>query len=325
MALRMRGMIRRALLCLLLVAGAATALAQWTPTRPVKLVVPYAPGGQPDLIARALAEPLARALGQPVIVENRPGAGGNIGAEAVARAAPDGHTLLLGTNGPLVVNPALSGTPYDPLADFTAVTLIGTSPSLIAVRTNSGIRSIADLVSMAKARPGALNFGSVGVGSISHLSMELMNRREGVRMTHIPYNGGAPAVAALLAGDIDVLSINPTSLIAHVQSGRLRLLAQTSGSRSAFIRDVPTMTELGYRNYDVSVWMAVMAPGGTPPAAIERLNAELTRIIRDPGMKAKLWDPQWIDPVAATPQATSVLVRGSLRSWQRSGITLEQP
>ena len=308
----------------MLLGGASpVAIADWSPTRPVKIVVPYAPGGQPDLIARWLAAPLAKALGQPVIVENRPGAGGNIGAEAVAHAAPDGHTLLLGTNGPLVVNPALTKVPYDPLTDFAAVTLIGTSPSLIAVRSDSGIRTIADLVSIAKARPAGLNFGSVGVGSISHLSMELLNRREGVAMVHVPYNGGAPAVAALLAGDIDVLSLNPTSLIAHVQSGRLRLLAQTSAARSSFIRDVPTMAELGYRNYDVNVWMSVMAPAGTPPAAIERLHAELTHIIRDPEVKAKLWDPQWIDPVAATPEATTLLVRGALRSWARSGITLE--
>ena len=298
-------------------------MAQWSPTRAVKIVVPFAPGGQPDVVARSLAEPLARALGQPVIVENRPGAGGNIGADVVAHAAPDGQTLLLGTNGPLVVNPALSKVAYDPLADLAAVTLIGTSPSLIAVRSDSGIRSIADLVSVAKARPAGLNFGSVGVGSISQLSMELLNLREGLHMVHIPYNGGAPAVAALLAGDIDVLSLNPTSLIAHVQSGRLRLLAQTGETRSAFIRDVPTLAELGYRRYDVRVWMSIMAPARTPAAAIERLSAELARIIRDPAMKAKLWDPQWIDPVAATPQATSLLIRGELRSWARSGITLE--
>ena len=314
----------RALFALALALAAQfAAAAQWSPTRPVRIVVPYAPGGQPDLIARSLAGPLGKALGQPVIVENHPGAGGDIGAELVAHATPDGHTLLLGTNGPLVVNPALTKVPYDPLTDFSAVTLIGTSPSLIVVRSDSGIRSIGDLVSIAKARPTGLNFGSVGVGSISHLSMELLNRREGIHMVHIPYNGGAPAVAALLGGDIDVLSLNPTSLIAHVQSGRLRILAQTSATRSAFIPNVPTMSELGYRHYDVSVWMSLMAPARTPPAAIERFHTELARIIRDPQIKAKLWDPQWIDPVAATPEATAVLVRGALRSWARSGIRLE--
>lgn len=307
----------------LALGATAPAVADWTPTHAVKLVVPFAPGGQPDLVARSLAQPLSKALGQPVVVENRPGAGGNIGTEAVARAAPDGYTLLLGTNGPLVVNPALTKTRYDPLTELAAVTLIGTSPSLIAVRSDSNIHSIADLVSVAKARPAGLNFGSVGVGSVSQLSMELLNRREGLHMVHIPYNGGAPAVAALIAGDIDVLSINPTSLIAHVESGRLRLLAQTSETRSKFIPDVPTLAELGYRRYDVRVWMAVMAPAGTPVPAIERLNTELARIIRDPAMKARLWDRQWIDPVAATPQATSLLIRGELRSWARSGIALD--
>jgi len=315
--------VRGLFACALALAAHCAAAAPWSPTRPVKIVVPFAPGGQPDLIARSLAEPLAKALGQPVIVENRPGAGGNIGADVVAHAAPDGHTLLLGTNGQLVVNPALAKTPYDPLADFVPVTLIGTSPSLIVVRSNAGIRSIADLVSLAKARPNGLNFGSVGVGSISQLSIELLNRFEGLRMVHVPYNGGAPAVAALLAGDIDVLSLNPTSLIAHVQAGKLRILAQTSGTRSPFIRDVPTMAELGYPRYDVSVWMSVMAPAHTPPAAIARLHTELARIIRDPAMKAALWDRQWIDPVAATPEATAVLLRGELRAWARSGITLE--
>ncbi len=314
---------RIAVLLVLALGAAAPVIADWNPTRPLKLVVPFAPGGQPDLVARALAQPLSKALGQPVVVENRPGAGGNIGTEAVARAAPDGYTLLLGTNVPLVVNPALTKTRYDPLTELAAVTLIGTSPSLIAVRSDSNIRSIADLVSVAKARPAGLNFGSVGVGSVSQLSMELLNRREGLHMVHIPYNGGAPAVAALIAGDIDVLSINPTSLIAHVESGRLRLLAQTSETRSVFIHDVPTLAELGYRRYDVRVWMVVMAPAGTPVAAIERLHAELARIIRDPAMKATLWDRQWIDPVAATPQATSLLIRGELRSWARSGIALD--
>jgi tripartite-type tricarboxylate transporter receptor subunit TctC len=311
------------MLFVLAIGAAPPVIADWNATRPLKLVVPFAPGGQPDLVARSLAEPLSKALGQPVVVENRPGAGGNIGTEAVARAAPDGYTLLLGTNGPLVVNPALTKTRYDPLTELAAVTLIGTTPSLIAVRSDSNIRSIADLVSVAKARRAGLNFGSVGVGSVSQLSMELLNRREGLHMVHIPYNGGAPAVAALIAGDIDVLSINPTSLIAHVESGTLRLLAQTSETRSVFIPDVPTLAELGYRRYDVRVWMAVMAPARTPAPAIERLHAELARIIRDPAMKARLWDRQWIDPVAATPQATSLLIRGELRSWARSGIALD--
>jgi tripartite-type tricarboxylate transporter receptor subunit TctC len=303
----------------LLAAGPAAA-ADWSPSRPVKLVVPFAPGGQPDVVARALAEPLSRALGQPVIVENRPGAGGNIAAEAVARASPDGHTLLIGTNGPLAVSPALErGLAYDAGKDFAAVTVIGTSPNLIVVRSDSGIASLEQLVARARSEPGKLNFASVGKASVSQLSMELLKSIASIDMVHIPYNGGAPAVAALLAGDVQVLSLNPTSLIAHVQSGRLRVLAQTGARRSALVPDVPTVAELGYRGYEAAVWMAVMAPAATPRAAITRLNSELTRIIHDPAVKVALWDRQWIDPVGSSPSQTAALIRAETARWARIG------
>ena len=213
-------MLRR---CLALAASLLSfaALADWTPTRTVKLVVPFAAGGQPDVVARTLAEPLSKALGQPVIVENRPGAGGNIAAEIVAKSAPDGLTLLVGTNGPLVVSPALyKDLPYDPLRDLAPITLVGTSPNLIAVNASLGITTLKDLVAKAKAEPGKLNFGSVGKGSISQLSMELLNTAAGIRTIHIPYNGGAPAVMALVAGDVQLLSLNPTALIPQVEAGQ---------------------------------------------------------------------------------------------------------
>jgi len=209
-------------------------LADWTPTRPIKIVVPFAPGGQPDVVARALAEPLSKSLGQPVIVENRPGAGGNIAADAVAKAPPDGYTLLMGTNGPLAVSPAIyKDLPYDPLKDLAPVTLVGTSPNLIAVNPGAGITTLKGLVDKAKAEPGKLNFSSVGKGSISQLSMELLNSVAGIRTVHIPYNGGAPAVAALIAGDVQILSLNPTALIPQVAAGKARVVAQTSDSRSS--------------------------------------------------------------------------------------------
>lgn len=308
--------LRSLLACLLL--GAIPSLADWQPTRAVRLVVPFAPGGQPDVVARSLAEPLSKALGQPVIIENRPGAGGNIAAEAVARSAPDGHTLLIGTNGPLAVSPALyRDLPYDPLKDLVPVTLVGTSPNLIAVNPSLGVATLAQLVDKAKAQPGKLNFSSVGKGSISQLSMELLNSVAGIHTVHIPYNGGPPAVTALIAGDVQILSLNPTALIPQVSAGKARVVAQTSARRSPLIADVPTVAESGYPGFEAEVWIAVMAPAHTPPEAIARLNAELVKIIRSAAMKETLWDRQWIDPVGSTPAEVTALIRRESAKWAR--------
>jgi tripartite-type tricarboxylate transporter receptor subunit TctC len=311
--------VRRFLAAAALACAALSAAADWQPTRALKIVVPFAPGGQPDVVARALAEPLSRALGQAVIVENRPGAGGNIAAEAVARAPADGHTLLMGTNGPLAVSPALyRSLPYDPLRDLAPVSLVGTSPNLIAVSAAGGPSTLAALVARAKAQPGTLNFSSVGKGSVSQLSMELLNSVAGIRTVHIPYNGGAPAVTALLAGDVQILSLNPTALIPQVEAGRLRVLAQTSAQRSPLIAHVPTVAESGYPGFEADVWMAVMAPAKTPGAAIERLNAELVKIIRSPAMKASLWDRQWIDPVGSAPGEVTARIQRESAKWART-------
>jgi len=309
-------LIRAALFSVFL---AFPALADWQPTRPVKLVVPFAAGGQPDIVARALAEPLSKALGQPVIVENRPGAGGNIAAEIVAKSAPDGLTLLVGTNGPLVVSPALyKDLPYDPLRDLAPVTLVGTSPNLIAVNASLGVASLKDLVAKAKAEPGKLNFASVGKGSISQLSMELLNTAAGIRTVHVPYNGGAPAVMALVAGDVQLLSLNPTALIPQVEAGKVKVVAQTSAKRSPLIANVPTVAESGYPGFEAVVWIAVMAPAGTPPQAIDRLNLELVKIIRSAAMKSALWDRQWIDPVGSTAAELATVLARERRKWSEA-------
>ena len=307
-----------AALLLALLAACNAAAQAWSPARAVKLVVPFSAGGQPDVVARALAEPLSRALGQPVVVENRPGAGGNIAAEQVARAVPDGHTLLVGTNGPLAVSPALyRDLPYDPRRDFAPVTLVGTSPNLIAVHPSLGVRTLQELVAAARARPGALNYASVGKGSISQLSMELLDSVAGIRTVHIPYNGGAPAVIALVAGDVQLLSLNPTAIIPQLQAGRIAVVAQTGARRSPLVPDVPTVAESGYAGFEAEVWVAIVAPARTPPAAIARLHAELARIIRDPALKASLWDRQWIDPVGSTPAEASAAIARETAKWAR--------
>ena len=292
------------------------AAADWQPTKPIRIVVPFAPGGQPDVVARALAEPLSKSLGQPVIVENRPGAGGNIAAEAVAKSAPDGHTLLMGTNGPLAVSPALyKNLPYDPLKDLVPVTLVGTSPNLIAVNPATGITTLKELVDKAKAEPGKLNFSSVGKGSISQLSMELLNSVAGISTVHIPYNGGPPAVTALIAGDVQILSLNPTALIPQVAAGKARVVAQTSAKRSTLIPDVPTVAESGYPGFEAEVWMAVMAPAKTPPDAISRLNTELLKIIRSAELRESLWNRQWIDPVGSRPEDVTAVLQREGAKW----------
>ena len=311
-----RRVVLRALGAAACAAVVPASAQEWTPSRPVRLVVPFAPGGQPDLVARALGEPLARALGVAVVVENRPGAGGNIAAEAVARAPADGLALLVGTNGPLAVSPALDPKlAYDPVRDFAPVTLVGTSPNLIAVHPSVGVATLQDLVAKARAQPGALNFASVGRGSISQLSMELLAQRAGVRMVHVPYNGGAPAVLALVAGDVQVLSLNPTALIPQMRAGKVRLLAQTSARRSPLIATLPTVAESGYPGFEADVWIAVVAPARTPEAAVARLHRELARIIRDPAMKPALWDPQWIDPVGSSPEEAREAMRREAAKW----------
>lgn len=309
------------LLRLLLWAAAAAALpalGQWAPPHAVKLVVPFAPGGQPDVVARAIADPLAKALGQPVVVENRPGAGGNIAADAVAKSAPDGCTLLVGTNGPLSVSPAIyQSLPYNVERDFAPITLVGTSPNLIAVTPSLGVTTLAQLVARAKAEPGKLNFSSVGKGSISQLSMELFNSVAGIRTVHVPYNGGAPAVSALLSGDVQILSLNPTALIPQMEAGKVRVLAQTSAKRSPLIAKIATVAESGYPGFEADVWIVIMAPRATPPEALARLNSELVRIVRDPALKAALWDRQWIDPVGSTPAQAAAVISAESAKWAR--------
>ncbi|MBL0142016.1 MAG: tripartite tricarboxylate transporter substrate binding protein [Betaproteobacteria bacterium] len=306
----------------LLVPG-LPAFADWQPSKAVRIVVPFAPGGQPDVVARALSEPLSRALGQPVVVENRPGAGGNIAADAVAKSAPDGHTLLMGTNGPLAISPALAkNLPYDVERDLAFVTLVGTAPNLIAVHPSLGAATLAQVVAKAGAQPGRLNFASVGKGSVSQLSMEQLNAAAGIEMVHIPYNGGAAAVTALLAGDVQVLSLNPTAIIPQVQAGRIRVVAQTGATRSALVADVPTVAESGFPGFEALVWMAIVVPAKTPPEAVKRLHAELARIIRMPELKARLWDKQWIDPVGSTPEEAARVVRAETRKWARIGRAL---
>ena len=264
------------------------ASAQY-PSRPVRVMVGFAPGGPNDIIARAYSAQLAEDLGQPFVVENRTGAAGNLAAEAVARAAPDGHTLMLGSTGTNAVNPSLyAGLPFDPVRDLAPVSVVATSPSALAVHPKVAAQSVRELIALAKAQPGKLTYASAGSGSSQHLSAELFKRAAGVDIVHVPYKGAAPGITDLLAGQVDMSFAPVANVVPYAKSGKLRLLAVTGASRSEFAPGVPTVAESGVPGFDVTTWYAVFATAGTPAPVVERLNAELGKISRSPKLREQL-------------------------------------
>jgi len=265
---------------------AGQARAAW-PERTITIIVPFPPGGPNDLLGRLLAAELAPKLGQSVIVENRPGAVGNIGIAAAARAAPDGYTLLVVTNV-ILINPNVTKVAYDPLKDFSPVAYLGAAPNAIITRPASGIGSIADLVARAKAEPGKLTYASPGLGSVSQLAVELMKLRAGIDMTHVPYSGAAPALQAALAGTTDISCVSIAGLIGHIRSGALKALAQTGSEHWFDLPDVPTMQEAGIPNAVVETSQMMLVPVGTPAPIVTRLADEIRAILAKPDIKTKM-------------------------------------
>src|SRR5438128_4026070 len=269
----------------LMAAAAAQCFAQ---TKPIHLVVPYAPGGPVDLSARLLAPKLQQALGQPVVVENKPGAGGNIGADFVAKSAPDGHTLVMGAIATHAINPALYPSfPYDPVRDFRHVALIVQVPNVLVVNNDLPARSVAELVALARARPGKLDFASGSSGSTGHLAGELFKQLTGTYMVHIPYKGSAPAVADLLAGRVHLMFDNLASALPNIQAGKLRALAVTTVRRSSFVPELPTLDESGLKGFDMTTWWGLMAPAKTPPPVVDRIALEARRAIETPELRER--------------------------------------
>ena len=280
--------VMAAIACCLLAAG-GTAAAQTWPTRPVKLVVPFPPGGPLDTIGRAIAQKLTEAWGQSVIVENKPGAGGNIGADFVAKSAPDGYTVVMGALSTHAVNPSLyAKMPYDAQKDFAPITLVAITPNVLVVNPSLPVHSVKELIAYAKAHPGKLSFGSGSIGSAGHLAGELFKVDTGVDIVHVPYKGAAPAMQALLAGDTQLMFDNLASSLAQVKAGKLRALAVTTAQRSSFAPDLPTMAEAGVPGFDISTWFGLLAPAGTPPFIIEKWNLRVREILSAPEMRDRL-------------------------------------
>jgi tripartite-type tricarboxylate transporter receptor subunit TctC len=268
----------------------ASAQASW-PSRPVRYVVPYPPGGSLDQIARALADKMKDGLGQPVLVENRPGAGGNLGADLVAKSAPDGYSIVMGAVATHAINPALyPKMPYDPVKDFQPVTLVASTPNVLIVPPDSAIKSPRELIDTARKNPGRLNFGSGSNGSTGHLAGELMKQLTGTFIVHIPYAGGNPALLALMAGQTDLMFDNLANASTQIKAGRVRALAVTTRKRSAFAPELPTMAEADPRlkEFDLDTWFGVMAPAGIPKEALDRLHAEIVRALATPEVKERL-------------------------------------
>ncbi len=323
-------MQRRTLLQSTLVAAAAQAVpsfAQAWPTRTVKLVVPFPPGSSPDFIGRLIAEPLGHALGQTVIVDNKPGAGGNVGTAMVAKAAADGYTFLFTIQGPLVTAPMLTkGLSYDPVKDLAPVTLVATSPNVLVVDPKLGANTLAEFVHIAKQKKGSLNYGSVGKGSASHLAMELFKARAGLDILHVPYQGFPQVVGAILAGDVQASFMVPGIAMGQVRAGKLRALGVTTLGRSGSLPELPSFVEQGYTDFEAISWQAVLAPAGTPKAIIERVSRELIRIIKSDEMRARLIG-QYFSAVGTAPEALSVLMKSERERWGKvikaAGVTAE--
>ena len=287
------------------------------PSKPLSLVVPFAPGGPTDAMARVLAAALKGPLGQTVLVDNKAGAGGNLGAEAVARAAADGHTLLFGTSGPLAINQYLyPKIGYDPLKSFAPVIQVGYLPNVLVVHPAVPARSVPELVALAKARPGTLNYASSGNGASSHLAGVMFNLRAGTDLQHIPYKGTGPALNDLLGGQVTMTFTDVLTALPHIQSGKLRALAVTTASRSKALPEVPTLAEQGVKDMDVSVFFGIVVPAGTPSDAVARLNAAFVKVLVDPEVRGKLAAQGLEPPAATTPAQLTEYMKLEAARWQ---------
>ena len=314
MTMILRGVAAVFLIVLLAASG---ALADTYPAKPIRLVVPFPAGSTTDLVGRIYGQKLSERIGQQIVIDNRGGAGGVVGTESVARSAPDGYTLLMGTIGTHSINPALyKNISYDPLADFTPVAQFGTAPNVLVVHPSIPVKSLNELVAYAKERPGKINFGSSGNGTSNHLSGALFGTRAGLEIVHVPYRGGAQAIQDLLRGDLTMMFYHYLPLLPHIQAGLLRPLAITNATRIGALPDVPTMAEAGMDDFVVSAWFGVYGPAKLPAEIAQRLNAETVAILKAPETQKSLAD-QGIDPVTGSPDDLVRLMKSEIVRWAK--------
>lgn len=306
---------------------AVPAAAQDYPSRPIRLIVPFAAGSTPDVFARIVGEKASAGLKQPIVIENRAGAGGNVGTDAMAKAAPDGYTIGASITGPLVNNTVLyKKLPYNPFTDLAPITFGVHQPNVIAVSPALGVNSMPELFALFKQNPGKYNYASIGAGSLSHLSMELIKSLTGTYVVHIPYTSSPAAVTSLIAGDTQIASLAPLAVMPHVPTGRLKVLAISTPQRSPLLPNVPTFKETGVLDVVASAWIGLVAPAKTPPAIIERLNREFVAAMKDPATAEKL-RAQYMEPQPGTPAEFAAYMQEELQRWtpviRRSGAVVD--
>jgi tripartite-type tricarboxylate transporter receptor subunit TctC len=301
-------------LCCAAALPAAAQQAPW-PTKPIRIVVPYGPGSSPDVLVRLFSDKVAKSLGQPVVVENKPGAGGNTGTDYVAKAAPDGYTFLVSTNGPLVYstvfNPKL---PYDPFKDLAPVTLAGVQPNVCAVSNDLKVGDVKGWVAAMQKDPGKYNYSSTGVGSMSHLSVEIVKLRSNAYAVHLPYASSPLAVLAILQGDVHFACVPPVAVMPQAKAGKLKAIAVTSAKRSKLAPELPTMAESGFPDIQALAWMAIMAPAGTPQPIIQRMNKEIVAALNEPDTQQKL-ATAYMESVGSTPEELASWMREERDRW----------
>jgi tripartite-type tricarboxylate transporter receptor subunit TctC len=298
-------------------AAATLVSAQSYPTKSIKMIVPFPPAGSTDISARAVAGKLGERLGQPVVIENRPGAGGNIGGDLAAKAAPDGYTIFVGTVGTNAINQALySKMPFDHLRDFAPVVLLSTTPNVLVTQPNFPAGSVKDVIDRAKAKPGEMTFASSGAGTSIHLSGELFNSMAGTRMQHIPYKGSGPMLIDLMSGTVNIAFDNLSASMPHIKGGKLKALAVTGSKRSSVLPDLPTISEAGLTGYDSTSWNAIYVPAGTPKEIIDKLNREVRAILESPETR-KFFAEQGAEAGGGTPEQLAALTRAETAKWAK--------